>query len=202
VGGIWNTRTRQVVHELDAKGSRFRAAAFTPDGERLVTAGNGDTLVTIWDVETGELESTIDAGKKIYTLATAADNRHVVGGAYEAVVLVDLGVRKVSHRLQRNASFVLSVIFLPDGRHVVSGSDDKTWRIWSLSHEREVARVTGDKHFTQQLAVSPNGKFVATGGGQSYDPTTKTYPTDGDFDIRVWKLPESLWSESRTDLKR
>jgi WD40 repeat protein len=193
---IWNTKTRQVERVLDAKGRQFRAAAFTPDGKLLVTGGNNG-MVYAWDTRNGEQVAAMEAGQGALCLAVAADNRTIAVGGFSSVTVVDLQEQKRTHRLEGHTAVVQTVAFLPDGRHVVSGSDDKTWRVWSLAGEREVARVTGDKHYTSRLAVSPDGTLIAGGCGRFLDEATKSFPTDGDFDIRVWKLPESLWPESR-----
>jgi WD40 repeat protein len=158
-------------------------------------------MVYAWDTQSGKQVAAIEAGQGALCLAVAADNRTIAVGGFNSVTVVDLQEQKRTHRLEGHTAVVQTVAFLPDGRHVVSGSDDKTWRVWSLAGEREVARVTGDKHYTSRLAVSPDGTLIAGGCGRFLDEATKSFPTDGDFDIRVWKLPESLWPERRTVVK-
>ncbi len=57
---------------------------------------------------------------------------------------------------------VNSVAFSPDGKYVVSGSDDGTARVWEATSGQEVARMTHDNK-VNSVAFSPDGKHVASG---------------------------------------
>jgi WD40 repeat protein/tetratricopeptide (TPR) repeat protein len=64
---------------------------------------------------------------------------------------------------------ILGAAFAPDGRHVVTGSYDKTVRVWNISTGESV-RVfrlpigPGPEGIVHAIAVSPNGTTVAAGG--------------------------------------
>jgi WD40 repeat protein len=66
------------------------------------------------------------------------------------------------------------VAVTPDGKYVVSGSDDKTVRLWDLATGKEVRKFTGHENFVLAVAVTPDGKYVISG---SADKT-----------VRVWEL--------------
>ena len=57
---------------------------------------------------------------------------------------------------------VNSVAFSPDGKYVVSGSDDDTARVWEAATGMEIARMTYDGH-VNSVAFSPDGKYVVSG---------------------------------------
>ena len=60
--------------------------------------------------------------------------------------------------------WVMSIAFLPDGKHVVSGSQDETVRIWDVGTQERVERTTrGYKDSVASVAFSPDGKRLALG---------------------------------------
>jgi WD40 repeat protein len=86
---------------------------------------------------------------------------------------------------------VLSVAFSPNGKRVVTGSDDSTARVWDLARSKPVAVVlAGHNLRVDSVAFSPDGKRVVTG---SQDKTA-----------RVWETPpiEDLIPLARAALTR
>jgi serine/threonine protein kinase len=67
-----------------------------------------------------------------------------------------------------------SVAVTPDGKYVVSGSKDKTVRLWDLATGQEVRRFTGHESTVRSVAVTPDGKYVVSGSG--------------DKTVRLWEL--------------
>ena len=70
-----------------------------------------------------------------------------------------------------HASYVLSVAFSPDGKQVLTGSEDKTAKLWDLSG-REIQTFSGHASSVWSVAFSPDGKQVLTG---SEDKTAKLW---------------------------
>jgi len=60
-------------------------------------------------------------------------------------------------------SYIRSVVFSPDGKHVASASDDNTVRVWEAKTGKEISRFTYEAGATV-VAFSPDGKLVVSGG--------------------------------------
>jgi WD40 repeat protein len=59
---------------------------------------------------------------------------------------------------------VQSVAFSPDGTHIVSGSDDKTIRIWDMKTGEEVVEpFKGHTGSVRSVAFSPDGTRIVAG---------------------------------------
>ena len=90
-----------------------------------------------------------------------------------------------------------SICFAPDGRHIVSGNSDGTVSIWSLRSGNMTHRFTTDMNQeVAPMAVSPDGRYALGASGRFYDPETKQWTGSGDYAIRVWRLPKSVWRET------
>ncbi len=74
--------------------------------------------------------------------------------------------------LSGHLSTIDSVVFSPDGRHVLTGSHDKTARVWDAATGQELFRLIGHTAGIASAAFSPDGKFIATG---SDDETVRVW---------------------------
>jgi WD40 repeat protein len=67
---------------------------------------------------------------------------------------------------------VLSVAFSPDGTGIVSGSIDKTLRVWDSATGECTATLEGHTDWVMSVAFSPDGTGIVSGSG--------------DKTVRVW----------------
>ena len=72
--------------------------------------------------------------------------------------------------LRGHQGAVRALAFSPDGKTLVSGSSDRTIRVWDTNTGQERATWKTHKEAVRALAFSPNGKLLASGddGGTTF----------------------------------
>jgi WD40 repeat protein/serine/threonine protein kinase len=74
--------------------------------------------------------------------------------------------------LRGHLAVVNSVAYSPDGQRIVTGSFDRTAKVWDAVSGRELLTLKGHGDGITSVAYSPDGQRVVTGG---YDETAKVW---------------------------
>ncbi len=131
-----------------------------------------------------------------------------IGGAVLAVPLIAAifafsdgsggsGARLLT--LSGHSGAVTAVAFAPGGRTLVSGSTDKSLKIWDASSGQILKTMTGDTETISSVVYLPNGKRIISG---SFDRSVVIWDADTGEAIRTlrseqtysWEVPPAVWS--------
>jgi WD40 repeat protein/tRNA A-37 threonylcarbamoyl transferase component Bud32 len=162
--------SRTEVFKLVGHLAEVRAVAVTRDGRHALT-GSAAQGVAFWDLETGNLLWNLLFGSSVSSVSLSPDGeRAAAGGEGPTIVVWDVATQRTAFVLdtgQRSPTDVLA--FSPDGRRLAAGLRDDSIRIWELpeSHEStptELWPMTGHRGGVNAIAVSEDGKHVATAG--------------------------------------
>ncbi len=98
------------------------------------------------------------------------------------------GVRKAFNEcwlkgiLKGHEDWVNTAAFSPDGKFALSGSDDRTLRLWDLETGENVRVFEGHEDRVSSVAISPKGKFAISGG---HDRTLRLWGLETGEDLGI-----------------
>jgi WD40 repeat protein len=142
---------------------------FTAGGKELLTGSAGQALLA-WDTEGWQEQARFVGHKGVVT------GLFVTGAGPDQTIFstgTDQSVRAwslrraaiVGTRFAGHESWVTSLVLMPDGKKLVSGSWDGTLRIWDVEKGKDPVVLEGHEAKIFTIAVSRDGKRAASAGG-------------------------------------
>jgi WD40 repeat protein len=133
---ILNSGTRECVAEFKGHVQNSFSLAWTPDGTRLLTGGDkDDPTIREWDASTWQQVGDPWMGhsrpESINFIAVHPDSNLVASAAYNRLLLWRLSDRHTIAIFQ-HSGHVKCVTFSMDGKHILSGGDDKMISEWEV----------------------------------------------------------------------
>lgn len=137
-------------------------AIVSPDGNTILSTAP-DYSLRLWDIESGEELRNWLFGAETSGLALSLDGRTASFIAGDSFVLWDMESWEVGSRFRdHGSSHVISTVISPDGRLMLTGSQDGNLRVWDLEPRAEIA-CFGDGTPLFAVAFSPDERQVLTG---------------------------------------
>jgi WD40 repeat protein len=206
---VWKLDSGELVHEIEGSQGIIRAIAFQPHGPLLATGGD-EPVVRIWDASTGERRKVLRGVRPTVTSITfSPDGRFVAGCSFAQtgakgwlgdVIVWDVESGDLVRVVESQANgYYRGVAFSPDGSLLAAAFDAagsprssgvKLWdsRTWELK-----GTLLRDRGASLSVAFSPDGRYVASGGGyvEVNDGRTATGEVTI-WDIETGKIVETL----------
>lgn len=139
---IWDIETTKTIKVFRKHKGFVQSVAFSPDGKFALSGGDDGTMM-LWDVTTGEELRVFKHPPAVLAVAFSPDGKYALSGSLDGSIKLwnlttgdsekfwDVSTGKEIDTFKVHADAVTSVTFSPDGKYVVSGSNDKTVKIWN-----------------------------------------------------------------------
>ncbi len=190
---VWDTTTWQELFVLEEP-DEVLALAFAPDGQTLAT-GCADGKVRLWHFPS-RYRRAVMAGHKssVWSVTFSPDGQTLAStGDGGKVWLWDVATGWAKHtlRLEDGCPPIRSLAFSPDNRLLVLANG--SWhrpgqlRVWDVFERKEKAVLLGETDAIYAVAVAPDGRTVATGGG---DQVVRLWDLSAEKPITVMQAEE------------
>ena len=192
---VWDVARRQRRWGAKGHADSILAAAVTPDGKALATAGY-DRQILIWDLADGKVVRSLkDHSDSVYGLAFARDGKTLASCAADRTVkLWDWTTGKRKATLSEATAELYAVVWTPDGSHLLAAGVDRSIRMWRIAGGEVKLERSAFAHDAAvvRLAVSEDGAMLASSAE--------------DRTVRLWKLdtlspqatipPQADWAQA------
>jgi RNA polymerase sigma factor (sigma-70 family) len=171
--------------------------AFSHDNALLAMACD-DMTIRLRDVASGEERITIPQNCFANTVAFAPDGQTLawagtnaakspdpIAGAWSVLTLWDVASRKVKTTFSGHTGGISSLAFSADGTMIVSGSYDKTVKLWQAASGKELATLNAPEEI-HSVAISPEGRFIVAATGDE-SGRIQHFPPKPGF-VLVWNV--------------
>ncbi|XP_004301063.1 PREDICTED: uncharacterized protein LOC101307503 [Fragaria vesca subsp. vesca] len=128
---VWDKQTTQLLEELKGHDAQISCARML-SGERVLTAAH-DGTVKMWDVRTDTCVATVGRCSSAVLCMEYDDSTGILAaGGRDAIANIwDIRAGRQMHKLLGHTKWIRSIRMVGDT--VVTGSDDWTARMWSIS---------------------------------------------------------------------
>lgn len=117
---------------------------------------SGDALETVYDAFGGRFPERIGRYRLDGEIARGGMGDILKGLHTELGRELAIKVLLVAHKDEPHGS-------APKGKHIVTGSFDRTAKVWDAETSQEVLALRGHTSFVYDVAFSPDGTWIVTG---------------------------------------
>ncbi len=177
---MWHLGAKDLIDIMHKHNGMVRCIGFTPDGRMLATGGD-DRKIQFWDMTERQVIMTLSLeDTAAHSLIFSQDAKTLVTGSYRKIKVWNISTKEelscvdveLQHSLIGHSHIVSSLALSKDRKIIVSGSKDKTIKIWHLKTGELIRTLKGHKDGVCAVALSKDEQIIASG---SADKTIKLW---------------------------
>jgi tetratricopeptide (TPR) repeat protein len=168
---LWDVSTGELIHRLVGHTDQVKSVCFSPDGQTLVSGGQ-DNQVFLWNLATGQGEVLIVDETWITSVVISPTGSLIAAAGWSTKIYIwSFQDQFLRTTISNHTHVIHSLDFSPDGTKLVSGSKDKTVKIWDVSNPDNHLFLHSFTDSTSEIwsvawSPDPKGNMIAAGTGE------------------------------------
>jgi WD40 repeat protein/uncharacterized caspase-like protein len=160
---LWDITTGKEIRTFLGHSQKVNAVKLSHDNKHIISGSNDGTL-RLWDASNGKEIMKMECKYDIRSVDISPDDKYAVCGEYKTLRLWDLGNGKEIRSYSGHSDYVLSVNYSPDGKSILSGSDNGELKLWDIASGKEAQSFSGHQLHVLSVCFSPDGKYAISCG--------------------------------------
>lgn len=181
---LWDLESQTMTHAYEPHVGRVRCIQFSTDGKVLYASGGQAAQsgeIRMWDVATEELINTFEIhADTIESIAISPNNAKLLTASMdEFSAVIDLNNLNDDTPLDDQAKWltqhvgrVLCTLYHPNGNYFVTGSEDKTLKVWDPETYTVLVSFDGNDDAVYSLAYARRSNLIVSA---SADNTVRSW---------------------------
>ena len=201
---LWDLETQSIIHTYEPHAGEVRSLKFAPMDNQQVSslrlyAGGGIPAqsgeIRIWDVASEELIKSFEIhGDTIESIALSPSNTTLLTASmdeFSAVIDVtrledaEDSIDKQAKWLTQHVGRVLCTLYHPRGTYFVTGSEDKTIKVWNPETFNVLVNFDANDDAVYSLAYSVDENVIVSGSADNTVRTWRVTPAGNDEEVAV-----------------
>jgi WD40 repeat protein len=156
---VWNVKSGETILEIKTGHESVYTVKYSPDNTQIATGGFNEHAAKIWDAKTGELITTLEHNRIVFTLAWTSDGKKLITASHGSIKIFDTATWKQTGTLEGHTNYVNAISLSRNNRLLASASDDNTARIWNLDTNLPIGPPLQHRDKVECAAFSANRRL-------------------------------------------
>jgi WD40 repeat protein len=152
---LWDLPSAKEVIRFEGHTDNVTSAEFSADGKAILTTSL-DHSARVWDAHSGRPIATFEA--HVTSATFAPDGGTVLTASDDAARVWGVASGKELARFAEPQGAVLSAVFSPDAKAVLTASSNNTLRLWNVASGGETTHIETRQDRISRAILSPDGR--------------------------------------------